>query len=371
MVTTALKNGRVSGDDFDPKHCFSDFLTQVRLAGSLNDAQAARKARNRLESVYKSPLVNTDGTHGGYLVAPEFSHQLLKTVEEDSLFRARGALVVKVNGRTHQLPVPDVTTSPGTVGVPSFFGGFTLSWQAEGNTIAESEPKWRQVQLSPNNLAGYAVCSNNWLNDSGGGFEQWLKIMFGRAVAWHQDYFFLNGLGTGQPTGLIGTTGNKMPGTIYVTRNTGSHVKPVDIKTMLSRLLPYSWEAAVMAISPTVVLDLMNQADGASVVNWITNVPIPRSTGDNVCGYCGPIPIIVSSKVPALGTVGDVTLFDPRLYAIADRMEVMIDASEHVNYTANQTIFRVISRVDGQPWFSQPITMPDTTTTVGPYVCLQ
>ena len=51
-------------------------------------------------------------------------------------------------------------------------------------------------------------------------------------------------------------------------------------------------------------------------------------------------------------------------------MQVEIAASEHVNFLKNQITWRVVERLDGQPWLSGPITLQDTTTQVSPFVVL-
>ncbi len=52
-------------------------------------------------------------------------------------------------------------------------------------------------------------------------------------------------------------------------------------------------------------------------------------------------------------------LLDPSLYVIGDRMQIEIAASEHVNFLKNQMTWRVVERVDGQPWLDKPITLQD------------
>ena len=80
--------------------------------------------------------------------------------------------------------------------------------------------------------------------------------------------------------------------------------------------------------------------------------------------------VAVTEKVPALGTKGDLSLIDPSFYVIGDRMSIEIAASEHVNFLKNQMTWRVVERVDGQPWLDKPITLQDATTQVSPFVVL-
>ena len=52
-------------------------------------------------------------------------------------------------------------------------------------------------------------------------------------------------------------------------------------------------------------------------------------------------------------------------------MQIEIAASEHVNFLKNQMTWRVVERVDGQPWLDKPITLQDGTTQVSPFVVLE
>jgi HK97 family phage major capsid protein len=81
-------------------------------------------------------------------------------------------------------------------------------------------------------------------------------------------------------------------------------------------------------------------------------------------------PAFPTEKLPALGTTGDIVLIDPALYVIGDRMSVEIAASEHVNFLKNQMTWRVVERVDGQPWMERPVTLQDGSTQVSPFVVL-
>ena len=75
-------------------------------------------------------------------------------------------------------------------------------------------------------------------------------------------------------------------------------------------------------------------------------------------------------KLPALGTLGDLMLIDPSLYVIGDRQMLEIAASEHVNFLKNQMTWRVVERIDGQPWMDKPITLQDASSQVSPFVAL-
>ncbi len=89
-------------------------------------------------------------------------------------------------------------------------------------------------------------------------------------------------------------------------------------------------------------------------------------------------PFIVTEKVPALGSEGDLTLadFGAGHYVIADR-EMRIAGSRHVKYgggnygfVTDETFWKVVLRVDGQPLLEAPLTPYYGGNTLSPFVAL-
>jgi HK97 family phage major capsid protein len=264
-------------------------------------------------------------------------------------------------GPTFQMPYLDITTVQ-TAGNSPFFGGVKFSWTSEAQTRTETEPAFKQFELKAWELSGYTVSSNVLLADSAFGLEKLLYMLFGKAIAWYEDFAFFQGSGQGQPLGVLNT-----PVALAVNRNTASHVKFVDVATMQSKLLPASWGRAFWAYSPSVVPDLLQLSDGSnraifiSIDQGVTQKPYWSLLGR---------PAIPTEKIPALGTKGDLQLIDPTLYVIGDRQQTEIAASEHVNFLTNQMTWRVVRRTDGRPWMEKYVTLQDGATQVSPFVIL-
>jgi HK97 family phage major capsid protein len=138
---------------------------------------------------------------------------------------------------------------------------------------------------------------------------------------------------------------------------------------MLSKFLPGSiasgrgcWYA-----SPTCLPFLLQLKDGA---NRALFVSIDQGAVKKPTWKLFGLPVHLTEKTPACGTVGDLMLVDPSLYVIGDRMMLEVAASEHVNFLANQMTWRFVQRVDGRPWLENAITLQDASTTVSPFVVL-
>ena len=111
------------------------------------------------------------------------------------------------------------------------------------------------------------------------------------------------------------------------------------------------------------ILGLAGPAANPSYV-WIDNARegVPMT----LFGY----PIYFTENCPTLGQRGDLILADWSKYVIGLRQDVTVDASMHYAFVDDVTTWRAVSRIDGRPWLSAPLTLRDGTTEVSPFVVL-
>lgn len=342
----------------DPEHkSFPDFLTAI-----------ARKDNRRLSGVYKASWERADGTktalaeeagaQGGYIVPPEYSSKLLMVAGEDAIVRPR-AFVYPMAGRQAFLPVLDQTIAS-AAGVSAFHSGVVMNWLEEAGTLTETEPKFRQIELVAHKLGGYTLASSEVQADSAIALESLLIQLFGKSIAFQEDYAFLRGDGVGKPLGVC-----VAPCMIAVSRTgSGNDLDPADLGLMLRRLPPTSMKKAVWVMHPYLLTSLL-QLNTTSQLNWITDFRSPF--GATLMG----LPVIFSEKMVVSGTALDVGLFDFSYYVIGDRQDITIAASEHYKFINDQMTWRVTKRVDGQPWLSAAIALQSSSSeTVSPFVTL-
>jgi HK97 family phage major capsid protein len=345
---------------------FGDWLLQVAICTTGKGDRGS--AAKRLDEVYgsdfrpwqKAALGESSGTTGGYIVPPDFYTNLLMIAAEANTFRQYG-FVQPMASATLQFPYLDITTAQ-SAGNSPFFGGVIANWTSEAQTRTETEPQFKMMELKAQELSGYSVSSNILLQDAAFGLEKFLMTLFGMAVGWYEEYAFLQGNGVGKPLGVLNAGA-----TISVSRNTPSHFYFPDLSTMLSKLLPASYNRARWYVSPTVVSDLLQLKDGSNRAIFIS---IDQGATKPPVWKLLNLPVTITEKLPPLGTKGDVMLVDPSLYVIGDRMMLEIAASEHVNFLKNQMTWRFVQRVDGRPWLDNAITLQDGTSTVSPFVVL-
>jgi HK97 family phage major capsid protein len=357
-----------SGGHGDVRRNFGDFCLAIATGN-----------RKRLEEEYgsflvdkegvklKAALAESSGVTGGYVVPPEFYNQLLAIVAENNFIRPR-AFVQPMGSATLQFPYLDISTVQ-SAGVSPFFGGVQMYWTEEAQTRTETEPLFKMMELKAHELSGYSVSSNVLLADAAFGLEKFLMTLFGQAIAWFEEYAFLQGNGVGKPLGILNAaaavaTGNNVGKT---GREIANSVTFGDVAVLYSKLTPVSMNRAIWVHSPTVIPQLLQLKDGANRAIFISiDQGATRRPNWALLG----LPTFCTEKLPALGTKGDLMLIDPALYVIGDRMQIEIAVSEHVNFLRNQMTWRVVERVDGQPWLDKAITLQDASTQVSPFVVL-
>jgi len=345
------------GGNGDPKKTFGSYLLAIR-----NRDQKTLEAfgSHAVEWEQKAALTGQTGTQGGFTVPAEFLPNLLMIASENSVVEPR-ATVLPMSSRSLVVPALDVTTAP-TAGETAFFGGLQANWTEEAATLSEEEPTFKQIELIAHELSGYTLASNSLLQDQAVGLESLLMQLFGRAIGWHKDRAFLRGDGVGKPLGILNSGA-----LISVTRSGASAFAIADAAGMLARLLPgWSRKNTVWAVHPTILAKLFALSEsgtGSDLVLFNTGTDAPTMS---LFG----IPIVVSEKLPALNTLGDVLLLDLRHYLIGDRQDVEIAFSEHYKFVNNQGAWRFVARCDGQPWLRSTVTLSDASSTLSPFVGL-
>jgi HK97 family phage major capsid protein len=291
-----------------------------------------------------------DPATGGFLVPEEMRSTLLQLALEQSIVRQRST-VITMGSLSTRIPFVDETTHVGSV-----FGGMVFYWVGEGATITATEGKFGNVKLEANKLVGGARVPNELWADAPA-LSTWLEAAAPTGIAFYEDVSFINGNGVGQPLGI-----RNSPARIQAARAGANDITPPDLYGMYCRMLPQSLGNAAWLVNQTLLPHLfaMETSGGEfpmGIVN-IANSPVPTILGR---------PMIVTEKLPALGSADDIMFVDFRYYLIGDRQAVSLDYSEHSRFMNDETELRLIERVDGRPWVQSALT-PLNGDTLSPIV---
>lgn len=351
----------------DPNRTFGRFLLAVRS----KDHKALEDMGSQFvewgETEKKAALTTQTGTAGGYTVPTEFYNRLMMAVTENSYIRQM-ATIIPMSARSVQVPTIDPSTAP-TAGDTAFLGGLVARWTEESADKNESEPNFKQAELTNYELSGYSKISNTLLADNAIGLEAFLYQLFAKAVGWYEDYAFLRGNGVGKPLGVVNWIGF-----IAATRSGASAFALADYAAILARWLPnYDPKTSCWQCHPTVLAKLFQMTSTSSGHTMFlpggAKTQVGSVVGRPVFELAG-LPLFVTEKLPALNTTGDVFVADWSQYLIGDRQQIEVAFSEHVAFLNNQTVWRFVSRVGGQPWLRDKITLADGSNSLSPFVGL-
>ncbi len=318
------------------------------------------RSDSRLHSAYEpSSMRASTGTggvpsDGGFSVPTQFFSGIWNSALESQIVLPRASVVPMMSS---ELKCPAWDDSNHSA---NLFGGFAASWIGETVAPDPQLPKMRLVMLRARKLALFCQVSNELIAD-GMGFEQQLSVAISNALSFFLDQSFFNGDGSNKPSGIL-----RSGATISVTRTTANRVFYEDITAMFARLHPASFPTATWVVSQSTLPDLLTLS--LAVGTGGTAIPLVKEAGGHY-SMLG-LPIIITEKVPALGTAGDVGLYDFSQYLIGLRAGFALERSTHLGFQSDTSWYRGIIRVDGMSKINAPVTLANGAATVSPFVVL-
>lgn len=316
------------------------------------------------------------GTDGGFLVQQDFATDLIKRAYDRSQLWSR-ARRLPLGPRSNGIKLKALKEISRANG--SRFGGAQVYWTAEGAAKTASELRFREMDMRLHKLAGLVYLTDELLDDAPA-LEMVVNEAFEEEFAFKLDDAFFEGTGAGMPLGVLNS-----PALITVSKE-GSQAADTlvaeNILKMWSRLYMRSRSTAIWTISQQLEPQLyqMNikvknvagtENVGGFALPQVVWVP-PGSQNNNQFGLLMGRPVIATEFNSAPGDKGDILLCDPREYLTIDKgMTPKRDVSIHVRFVYDETAFRFVIRVDGQPIWEAALTPFKGTDTTSPYVTLE
>ena len=305
----------------------------------------------------KGRIKNLATSDVGVLIPPAFSQTILQLNPEEEIIAPRANVIPAGTPPDAEFTIPYLQQ-----GADGALGGVELTWTAEGKTVSDvNDPVLKDLTLKPFEVSGMATINNKTLTNWGacGAF---IQSMLRQAFVSGRDMKFLRGSGVGCPLGIVNA-----PGKITITRDTSAVIKYEDIVTMLGRMLPEALNGAFFLASLTALPNLMQLSDSSGrliMVNGDATKGIPATLAG--------LPLKFTGKLPTIGNEADLILVNPNpYYLVKEGSGPFLAISEHVKFTSNKTVFKIVANIDGQPWVKDPLKLEDGETTVSPYVILK
>ena len=347
----------------DPKagfKCFSEFAVAIKNA----EVSHGRKMDKRLDDLQTKAagagLNEGDGEQGGYLIPEEFRNQLLEiAIKKSNILN----MAMMIPMATNAINIPYVAGTDRSGGL--VHGGIEFKWLDEEGTKTETRPRFGKIQLRLKKVAGLVYASDEILEDSPISLEPLLSRMFSDALAWQLDNVFINGSGAGRPLGVLNA-----PCLIAVAAEAGQNADTILYENVLN-MYARMWDktnAVFMANDDTFVqlasMSLSIGTAGAPV--WLPAGGASGKPYDTLFGK----PLIFTEHCQKLGDQGDILFADWSQYLVGQKSggQVQFASSIHLKFDADQTCFRFVFRVDGQPWWNAPLTGRYSDKTLAPFV---
>ena len=347
----------------DPKAGFKNF---GEFALAVRDAcMPGKRIDERFHLAQKSPAGMNEGTgaDGGFLVPTYFAQKILERVYAQNNLLAMTDTYV-ASGNSVAFPRNAETSRANG----SRWGGVRAYWRNEGDQGTASFPTFSRLTLTLNKLFVMIHASDELLSDTNGSaLEQYLTRVAGEEISFVVSDAIMNGSGTGQPLGILSA-----PALLTVAKDVGQAAATVtssNIANMWARLWAGCRANAVWLINQDVESQLQQMTLGADASTVLAYLP-PGGLADKPQGTLLGRPVLPIEWCAALGTAGDILLADMRQYVTISRGLVESALSIHLRFDYDESVFRFIFRVDGQPWWTAPLTPYKGTNTQSCFVAL-
>lgn len=329
---------------------------------NVDDLRSKMANHEKIVREIRNAAGSTVPSDGGFLIPEILRSEILQLALTDAVARPHST-VIPMDSLTVPIPAVDETSR-----VTNIYGGIQFYWTPEGGAGVDSSAKFAQIELVAKKLFGYSGIPNELLSDSAA-FVAWFGQAFPSAYGWFEDIAFLTGDGTNKPLGV-----QNGPGVVTPTRaGSGKSATIVydDIVKMYARMYPASMRNARWVAS----IDTFPQLAELSFTPAGGSTPVPvmlwqmNAQGAPVAQLLGR-PIEFTEKTPALSNTGDLMLVDWSQYLIGDRQAMSLESSNDYLFGTDKTAFRILGRIDGQPWLRSAITPHNGGPTLSPYVVL-
>lgn len=184
---------------------------------------------------------------GGFLVPDEYDKRLIDVLEEENIMRNLGT-VITTSGE-HKINIAGAKPA--------------AAWIEEGGELTFGDAKFAQKILDAHKLHVAVKVTEELLYDNAFNLEQYIITQFGKALANAEEDAFLNGDGSGKPTGIFDVTGG---GTVAATLTAA--VKSDDILDLIYGLKrPYRRNASFV-INDATLAQLRKLKDNNGAYIW-------------------------------------------------------------------------------------------------------
>jgi len=321
---------------------------------------ASQKKQIALKQLGMSEGVPADG---GFLVQQDFSAELFRLAHADGDFLSR-VRKLPIGANANGLIMNAIAESDRSTG--NRWGGIRGYWLDEAGTKLPTHPTLRRMELNLRKLIVLAYATDELLQDTTG-LGALITMAASEEIRWLTEEAIFRGLGGGQPLGIMGH-----PCLVTVAAEVGQAANTIvfeNVANMYSRRWAPSWPKMVWFINQDTEPQLMEMNAAVGAGGQMVYLP-PGGLSASPYGFLYGRPVIATEHNSTLGITGDICLFDLSQYLMIDKGGVQSATSMHVAFLTDQTAFRFVYRIDGQPLWNAQLTPANSAITQSPFVVL-
>jgi len=296
-----------------------------------------------------SGLSESVQSDGGFLVQQDFSADLLQEVFKTGVLSSR-CRRVPISGNSNSLKINGVDE---TSRASTRYGGIVGYWLDEAAASTPSKPKFRRIELNLHKLIGLCYATDDVLRDAAA-LEEFIRQAFVGEFGFLLDDAIMNGSGSGQPLGILNASC-----LVSVAKETGQLADTLvaeNIVKMYSRRFAQQTGNYIWIYNQNVEPQLATMSLAVGTGGIPVYMP-PGGLSDSPYARIMGLPAIAIEQCQTLGDQGDIFLANfPNGYVLAEKGGIQTDMSIHVRFLYDESVFRFVMRVDGQPVRASALT---------------
>jgi len=286
---------------------------------------------------------------GGFLIQDNFAAAMVEKVFQTGLL-AQLCRQMPISVGTN-MKIPGVDETSRIAG--SRWGGVRGYWADEATLKTASQPKFRQIELNLHKLIGLCYATDELMQDARA-LESYIREAFADEFGFLIDDAIINGTGAGQPLGILNAGC-----VVSVAKETGQAADTIvyeNVLKMYARLIANARNDSRWLINQDCEpqLGLMSLAVGTGGAP--VYLPAGGASGSPYSTLMGR-PVMPIEQCQTVGTTGDIYLASfGKGYIYSQKGGIQSDMSIHVRFVYDESVFRFVLRIDGQPLMRSAIT---------------
>lgn len=329
------------------KDMFGSFGEQMAAVVAAGSPGGMVDPRLRIQAA--TGLGESVPSDGGFLVQQDFTTELLQDVFQTGVLASR-CRRIPISGNANGIKINGVDETSRAL---TRYGGIRGYWEEEAAEKTKSKPKFRKIELDLNKLIGLCYATDELLADAAA-LEAFIRQAFVGEFGFLLDDAIINGTGAGQPVGILNAGSlvsvSKEDGQVADTVVTENIVK-MYARRFAALTGNYAWFYN-QNIEPQLFTMSLSVGTGG--------IPVympPGGLSDSPYARIMGLPAYAIEQAATLGDKGDIMLCDfADGYVLAEKGGIQADMSIHVRFIYDESVFRFVLRVDGQPVRASALT---------------